>query len=147
MIFSWHIHFLVAYILHIIIFCFSFSFISVLISSFMILWLENMLEIIYILFNILRIILCVPVCGVTVIIPCTLVKEVHLVFIFGSVFTCNVLKLSVKSSCYIRSFGISVALLIFCLEDLSTDVTGVINPPIIKFSISPSMVCWYLFYA
>ena len=67
-------------------------------------------------------------------------------FYFLSVFAYNVLKLCVKSYYSIWSFGISVALLIFCLEDLSTDVTGITNPPIIKFSISPFMVCWYLFY-
>ena len=54
---------------------------------------------------------------------------------------CKVLKISIKFSSSIVSFKISVALLIFCLEDLSIDVSGVLNSPnIIVFpSISPLM--------
>ena len=39
----------------------------------------------------------------------------------------NVLKISIKSNCSNTSFSISVALLIFCLEDLSTDVSEVLK--------------------
>ena len=48
------------------------------------------------------------------------------------------------------SFRISVALLIFCLEDLSIDVSGVLNSPtmIVFLSVSPfmsvSICCRYL---
>ena len=38
---------------------------------------------------------------------------------------------SIKSNCYIWSFRISVALLIFCLEDLSIDVSGVLKSVIV----------------
>ena len=56
-------------------------------------------------------------------------------------FGCSVLKMSIKSNFYIVSFRISVALLIFCLEDRSVDVSGVLNPPttIVFPSISPLM--------
>ena len=40
-------------------------------------------------------------------------------------FACNILSISIKSNCSIILFRISVALLIFCLEDLSIDVSGV----------------------
>ena len=62
----------------------------------------------------------------------------------------NVLKMSIKSNFSIISFRISVALLIFCLEDLSIDVSGVLkSPTVVVFpSISPFMsvnIChWYL---
>ena len=61
----------------------------------------------------------------------------HLKRFFG----CNVLKSTTKSHYSIVSFRISVALLIFCLEDLSIDVSGVLNSPtIIVFPpISPCM--------
>ena len=39
----------------------------------------------------------------------------------------NVLKISIKSNCSNMSFRISVALLIFCLEDQSTDVSEVLK--------------------
>ena len=54
---------------------------------------------------------------------------------------CNVLKISIKSNCSIASFRIAVALLIFCLEDLFIDVSGVLkSPTIIEFpSISTFM--------
>ena len=58
--------------------------------------------------------------------------------------------MSIKSNFSGISFRISVALLIFCLEDLSIDVNGVLlSPTIILFpSISPfmsvSICCRYL---
>ena len=39
----------------------------------------------------------------------------------------NVLKIPIKSNCSNTSFRTSVALLIFCLEDLSTDVSEVLK--------------------
>ena len=52
-----------------------------------------------------------------------------------------VLKISIKSICSVVSFWFSVALLIFYLEDLSLDVSGVLkSPTIIVFpSASPFM--------
>ena len=40
---------------------------------------------------------------------------------------CNVLKISIKSNCSIVPFRIFFALLIFYLEDLSTDVSRVLK--------------------
>ena len=63
---------------------------------------------------------------------------------------CFVLKISIKSNYAIVSFWISVTLLIFCVEDLSIDVSGVLkSPTIIGFqSISSfmffSICCMYL---
>ena len=64
-------------------------------------------------------------------------------------FGCNVLKISIKCNISIASFRISVALLIFCLEDLSIDVSLVLKSPIIvfpSFSLfkSLSICCMYL---
>ena len=64
-------------------------------------------------------------------VPCALEKNVCSGFFW--------MKISIKSNCSIVSFRISVALLIFCLEDLSTDVSEVLkSPTIIVFpSVSP----------
>ena len=60
---------------------------------------------------------------------------------YSDFFGCSVLKISIKSNFSIVSFRISVALLVFCLEDLSIDVSGVLkSPTLIVFpSISPFM--------
>ena len=68
---------------------------------------------------------------------------------YSDFFGCSVLKISIKSNFSIVSFRISVALLVFCLEDLSTDVRGVLRSPtmIVFSSISPfvsvHMCCMY----
>ena len=78
-------------------------------------------------------------------VSCALEKNVYSDF-----FGCNVLKISIKSNFSIVSFRISVALLVFCLEDLSIDVSGVLKSPtmIVFPSISPfmsvSICCRYL---
>ena len=41
---------------------------------------------------------------------------------------------NIKSNCSVVSFKISVALLIFCLKDLSIDVSGVLKAPTIIVS-------------
>ena len=69
---------------------------------------------------------------------------------YSDVLGCDVLKMSMKSNVSIVSFRISVALLVFCLEDLSMDVSGVLKSPtmIVFPSISPfmsvSIRCRYL---
>ena len=69
---------------------------------------------------------------------------------YSDFFGCSVLKISIKSNFSIVSFRISVALLVFCLEDLSIDVSGVLKSPtmIVFPSISPfmsvSICCRYL---
>ena len=119
-----------------------------LISSFMPLWSEKILEIIFILLNLLRLVLCPSIWSILENIPCALEKNVYSDF-----FGCNVLKMSIESNFSIVSFRISVALLIFFLEDLSIDVSGVLKfPTMIVFpSISPFMSVfvvgiWVLLY-
>ena len=60
---------------------------------------------------------------------------------YAAFFGCSVLKISMKSNFSIVSFRLSVALLVFCLEDLSIDVRGVLRSPtmIVFPSISPFM--------
>ena len=86
-----------------------------LISSFMPLWSEKMCEIISILLNLLILVLCPSMWSILENVQCVLEKNVY-----SDVLGCNVLKISRKSNFSIVSFRISVALLIFCLEDLST---------------------------
>ena len=57
-------------------------------------------------------------------VPCALEKIVYSDF-FGS----SVLKVSMKSTFSIVSSRISVALFVFCLDDLSIDVSGVLRSP------------------
>ena len=91
-----------------------------LISSFMALWSEKILEIISMLLNLLRLALCPNMWSILKNVPYALEKHVYSDF-----FGCGVLKISFKSNFSIVSFRISVALLVFCLEDLSIDVRGV----------------------
>ena len=71
-------------------------------------------------------------------IPCAIEKNVYS-FFFS--FWYIVLKISIKSNCSIVSFRISVTLLIFFLEDLSIDVSGVLKSPtaVVFPSVSPFM--------
>ena len=124
--------FLLFFSLHVIIF-FSFLFLW-LISSFTPLWSEKMLEIISILLNLFRLVFCPSMWFILEIIPCALKNNVYSGF-----FGCNVLKISIKSNCSIVSFRISVSLLIFYVDDLSIDVSGVFKSHtiIVLLSISP----------
>ena len=69
---------------------------------------------------------------------------------YSAFFGCSVLKIPIKSNFSIVAFRISVALLVFCLEDLSVGVSGVLRSPtmIVFPSISPlmsvSICCMYL---
>ena len=69
-------------------------------------------------------------------VPCALEKKVY-----SSAFGWDVLKISMRSISPNVSFRISVALLIFCPEELSIDVSGVLKSPtiIIVPSVSPFM--------
>ena len=108
--------------LHVVSF-FSFLFLW-LISSFMPLLSEKILEIILILLNLLRLAVCPRMWSILENVPCALEKNVYFDF-----FGCNVLKILMKSNFPIVSFRISVTLLIFSLEDLSIDVTRVLKSP------------------
>lgn len=96
---------------------FSFLFLG-LISSFITLWWEKMLEITSILLNLLQLV-CALMCGHPR--ECSMCIWIYVLFSFG----CNVLQISIKSNCSIVSFSISVALLIFCLQDLSIHMSWV----------------------
>ena len=69
-------------------------------------------------------------------VPCSLEKKVY-----SSVFGWNVLKISMRSISSNVSFKTCVSLLIFCFDDLSIGVSGVLKSPtiIVSLSISPFM--------
>ena len=68
-------------------------------------------------------------------VPCALEKKVY------SAFGWNVLKISMRSISSPVSFKTYVSLLIFCFDDLSIGVSGVLKSPtiIVLLSISPFM--------
>ena len=67
--------------------------------------------------------------------PCALEKKVC-----SSAFEWNVLKISMRSISSNVSYKTCVSLLIFCFDDLSIGVSGVLKSPIIlSLSISPFM--------
>ena len=68
-------------------------------------------------------------------VPCALEK------VYSTVFGWNVLKISVRSISSNVSFKTCVSLLIFCFDDLSIGVSGVLKsaPIIVLLSISPFM--------
>ena len=68
-------------------------------------------------------------------IPCALEK------VYSSAFGWNVLKISMRSISSNVSFKTCVSLLIFCFDDLSIGVSGVLKSPtiIVLLSISPFM--------
>ena len=61
--------------------------------------------------------------------------------VYSSAFGWNVLKISMRSSSSNVSFKTCVSLLIFCFDDLSFGVSGVLKPPtiIVLLSIFPFM--------
>ena len=69
-------------------------------------------------------------------VPCVLEKKVY-----SSAFGWNVLKISMRSISSNVSFKTCVSLLIFCFDDLSIGVSGVLKSPtiIVLLSISPFM--------
>ena len=69
-------------------------------------------------------------------VPCAFEKKVY-----SSVFGWNVLKISMRSILSNVSFKIYVSLLIFCFDDLSISVSGVLKSPtiIVLLSIFPFM--------
>ena len=112
------------------------------ISYFMPLWSEKMVEIISILLNLLRLVLCPSMWSNLENVTCALENNVYSVFCFVLLFfQCNALKISIISNCSIVSFRISFAVFIFCLEDLFIDVSGLLKSPtiLVFLSISPFM--------
>ena len=76
--------------------------------------------------------------------------ENNVFFILSFFFGCNVLKISIRSNIYTVSFRNSDALLIFCLEDLSVEVSGMLKSatiivfPSISLFMSVSICHMYL---
>ena len=108
-------------------------------------WSEKILEMISILLNVLRLVLCPSMWAILENVPCALEKNAYSDF-----FGCDVLKISIKSNFSTVSFRMSIALLIFYLEDLSIDVSVMLKSLtlIVFSSISPFMsvspCCMYL---
>ena len=76
-------------------------------------------------------------------VPCALEK------VYSSLFGWNVLKISMRSISSNISFKTCVSLLIFCFDDLSVGVSGVLKSPtiIVLLLISPFLsVTVYLMY-
>ena len=69
-------------------------------------------------------------------VPCALEKKVYF-----SAFRWNVLKISMRSISFNALFKICVYLLIFCFDDLSISVSGVLKSPtiVVLLPISPFM--------
>ena len=87
--------------------------------------------------------ICDPRCGLMENVPCELEK------VCSSAFVWNVLEKSMKSISSNVSFKTCVSLLIFCFDDLSIGLSGIVKSPtiILLLSISPFMsVSVYLMY-
>ena len=112
-----------------------------LISSFILLWSEKVLEIISILLNLLRLILWPSMWSILENVLCALEKNVY-----SAGFQYNVLLISIKSRWSIVSFKTTVYILIFCLDDLSLDVSGLFNSStiivLLSFSLGSSLMYW-----
>ena len=104
-----------------------------------------MLHMISIFLNLLRFDLWPKMWSVLENVPCPLEKKVY-----SSAFGWNVLKISMSSISSKVSFKTCVSLLIFCFDDLSICVSGVLKSPtiIVLLSISPflsvsvCLLCW-----
>ena len=68
-------------------------------------------------------------------VPCALEKKVY-----SSAFGWNFLKILVRSISSNISFKTCVSLLIFCIDDLSIDVSGVLKSPTIILLLSVSFM-------
>ena len=104
-------------------------------SSLLVLWSEKMLDMISIFLNLLRFDLWPKMWSILENVPCALEK------VYSTVFGWNVLKISVRSISSKVSFKTCVSFLIFCFDDLSIGVSGVLKSLtiIVLLSISPFM--------
>ena len=99
-------------------------------------WSEKILNIIPIFLNLLRFDLCTKMWSILENVPCALEKKVYY-----SAFGWNVLMISMRSISFNVSLKTCISLLIFCFDDLSIGVSGVLKIPtiIVLLSISPFM--------
>ena len=95
-----------------------------------------MLDTISVFLNLLRFDLCPKMWSILENVPCALEKK-----LYYSAFGWNILKTSMKSISSDVSFKTCVSLLIFCFDELSIGVSGVLKSPTIieLLSISPFM--------
>ena len=115
--------------------CFlQFSFLW-LISILIALWLEKMLDTISVLLNLLRFDLWPKMWSILEKVPYALKN------LYSPAFGWNVLKIWMRSFSSNVSFKTCVSLLIFCFDDLSIGVSGVLKSPTIfvLLSVSPFM--------
>ena len=98
------------------------------------LWSEKMLDIISIFLNLLRFDLWPKMWSILENVLCALEKKVY-----SSAFGWYVLKIPMRSISFNVSFKTCVSWLIFCFDDLSIGVSGMLNSPTITvlLSISP----------
>ena len=108
----------------------------------MTLWSEKMLDTISIILNLLRFYLGPKMWSILENVPCALEKK-----LYSSAFGWNVLKMSMRSISSNVSFKTCVSLLIFCFDDLSIGVSGVLKSHTIiaLLSISPFMSVSFCF--
>ena len=91
------------------------------ISSFIALWSEKMLDMIWVFSNWLRLVLCPSMWSILENIPCALEKCVY------SALGWNTLKISIQSIWSSVLFKAASSLLIYCLKDLSIEGKGVLK--------------------
>ena len=92
--------------------------------SFKPLWSEKMLHMISIFLNLLRLVLCLIMCSIFENVSCTFEKNVY----FASL-GWKFLYISIRSIWSRAFFNAAISLLIFCLEDLSIVINGVLKSP------------------
>ena len=91
---------------------------------------KKMLDVISILLNLVRLVLCPSMWSILDHVPCALKKNVYPGFCFYVMSPYQDVwkfKKPIKSNFSIVPFRISVALLSFCLKDMPTDVSGVLK--------------------
>ena len=112
--------------------CFS-VFCLWLISTFIALWSEKMLDMISIFLNLLGLVFYPNMWSILENVSCALEK-----YVFSAALGWNTLKTSIKSIWSSVSFKAAVSLLIFCLEDLSIEIRRVLK------SQQSLYFCWSL---
>ena len=113
-----------------------FFFFMWMISILIALWSERMLDTISVFLNLLRFDLLPKMCSILENVLCALEKKEY-----PPAFSWNVMKLSMSSISSKLSFRTCVSLWIFCFDDLSIGVSGVLKYPtiIVLLSIYPFM--------
>ena len=101
------------------------------VSSFSPLWSEEMLDVISVFFNLLRLLLCLIMWSIFENVLCAFEKNVYVASLGW-----KALYISFKSIWSKTLFNAIISLLIFCLEDLSIFDSGVLKSPTIIVLLS-----------